>query len=218
MKRAKKKPLKADAVVQLVSVLREGGLELKEIESYLRSEELRNLLNGAADEISDEISQREEIGDEASEYLAELLAALHVDPKTYALCSGPFLSAGVAANEAFSRARRSNQQLDKALAARDEKARRSLNEAFSLSKGKLRPDQDRERLLLRDSYQEIAKYWPVLMLLPNGPYEQGLRALLEELETGAGTGTLSTDDAALYDIAHTLVDAICSSGRGNEFS
>lgn len=80
MKRAKKERLREGAVEQLVSVLREGGLKLEEIKSYLRSEELRNLLNVWADEISDEISQREEIGDkaydEASESLDEIVMEL----------------------------------------------------------------------------------------------------------------------------------------------
>jgi DNA-binding transcriptional MerR regulator len=73
MKRAKKERLREGAVEQLVSVLREGGLKLEEIKSYLRSEELRNLLNVWADEISDEISQREEIGDKAYDEASEWL-------------------------------------------------------------------------------------------------------------------------------------------------
>lgn len=67
MKPEKKERLKEDAVIELVSVLREGGFKPKEIESYLRSGELRNLLNEWAEEISDEISQREKVGDEAYE-------------------------------------------------------------------------------------------------------------------------------------------------------
>jgi len=73
MKRAKKKRLEEDAVIELVSKLREGGLKLTEIESYLRSEELRNLLNEHADSISEEISQRQEIGDEAYDKAFEWL-------------------------------------------------------------------------------------------------------------------------------------------------
>ena len=73
MKRAKKERLRERAVVQLVSVLREGGLKLEEIKSYLRSEELRNLLNVWADEISDEISQREEVGDEVCDEASKWL-------------------------------------------------------------------------------------------------------------------------------------------------
>jgi hypothetical protein len=175
--------------------------------------------DGEAEPAASRIDALDEMAAERRfQYLVDLLDALQLDPTTYEQCSGPAFSAAVAANEALSRARRSNQLLDKALAARDEQAHRSLDEAFSLSKGKLRPDQDRERQLLRDAYQEIAKYWHVLMLFPNGPYEDVLRVLVEELETDAGAGTLSTDDAALYGIARTLVDAFKGNGRGNEFS
>ncbi len=82
----------------------------------------------------------------------------------------------------------------------------------------MRPGQERKRQLLRDAYQEIAKYWPVLMLFPSGPYEDVLRALVEKLEPDAGAGTLSTDDAALYDIARTLFDAFKGNSRGREVS
>ncbi len=156
--------------------------------------------------------------DQKAQYLAELLDALHVDPETYAQCSGPALSAAVAANEAFSRARSSNQLLDKALAARDEQARMSLEQAYSLRNNQLRPGQERKKQLLRVAYQEIAQNWPVLMLFPNGPYEQDLRALVEALEPDAGAGHLSSEQTALYDVARTLFETFRGNGRGNEFS
>ncbi|MES0404005.1 MAG: hypothetical protein ABUJ93_10960, partial [Hyphomicrobium sp.] len=176
--------------------------------------------DGEAEPTASPINALDEMAsaDQKAQYLADLLDALHVDLETYEHFSGPAFSAAVAANEEFSRARRSNQTLDNALAARDEQARASLENAFSLRNSQLRPGQERKRQLLRDAYQEIAKYWHVLMLFPNGPYEDVLRVLVEELETDAGAGTLSTDDAALYGIARTLVDAFKGNGRGNEFS
>ena len=156
--------------------------------------------------------------DQKAQYLADLLDALHVDLETYEHFSGPAFSAAVAANEEFSRARRSNQTLDNALAARDEQARASLENAFSLRNSQLRPGQERKRQLLRDAYQEIANYWPVLMLFPNGPYEDVLRALVEELETDAGAGRLSAEEDRLNKVARALVDAFRGNGRGREFS
>lgn len=156
--------------------------------------------------------------DQKAQYLADLLDALGVDLETYEQFSGPAFSAAVAANEEFSRARRSNQMLDNALAVRDEQTRASLEKAFSLRNSQLRPDQGRKQQLLRQAYQEIEQNWPVLMLFPNGPYEQDLRALVERLEPDAGAGHLSEEHDRLYEVARTLLDAFRANGRGREFS
>ncbi len=61
--------------------------------------------------------------------------------------------------------------------------------------------------LLDDAYQELDQHWPVLMLLPNGPYESVVHELVERLEPDAGAGRLSNEQQALYDIARALADA-----------
>ena len=142
-----------------------------------------------------------------SRYTARLLEAMNLDPTFFEDLHGAAFGAAIAANEAFARARHSNQMLDQQLTVRDEEAQLSLDQAYTHIKGKLKPGADWERQLLRDAYQEIEQNWPIIMLLPNGPYEMVLRTMVEALEADAGAGGLSTEQGELYDIARALVDA-----------
>ena len=151
-------------------------------------------------------------------YIARLLEAMNLDPTFFEDLHGAAFGAAIAANEAFTRARHSNQMLDQQLTVRDEEAQISLDQAYTHLKGKLRPGADWERQLLRDAYQEIEQSWPVIMLLPNGPYETVLKSMVEALEADAGAGGLSTEQTELYDIARALVDAFRGNARGNEVS
>jgi hypothetical protein len=150
--------------------------------------------------------------------VAQLLEALRLDPATYNRLEGPSLTAAVAANDAFVRARQSNQMLDEQLTERDEQARISLDHAYSLLKSKLRPSETWELQLLGDAYHDIDQSWAVLMLLPNGPYETVLKEIVEALEADAGAGLLSTEEQGLYDIARALTVAFKSNARTNELS
>ncbi|MCK9912219.1 hypothetical protein MXD81_23900, partial [Microbacteriaceae bacterium K1510] len=85
------------------------------------------------------------------------------------------------------------------LRTRDDEARLSFDEAYSLIKNTLAPHASWDRQMLDDSYQELDQHWAVLMLLPNGPYESVLREVVENLEADAGAGRLSNEQQALYD-------------------
>jgi hypothetical protein len=150
------------------------------------------------------------------QFVSDLLEALRLDPATYELVTGPEFAAAVAANEAFTRARQSNQALDERLTERDEQAHMSLDHAYSLLKSKLKPREIVERQALRAAYEEIEEAWSVLMLLPNGPYETVLKEIIEVLEPDAGDDRLSTEHASLYEIARALADAFKSNTRSNE--
>ncbi|MES1179567.1 MAG: hypothetical protein ABUL43_00050, partial [Hyphomicrobium sp.] len=151
-------------------------------------------------------------------FTAGLLEALNLDASLYEELPGNALGAAFAANDAFNRARRSNQVLDEQLTRREEEAQISLDQAYNYLKGKLKPTEDWERQLLRDAYQDIEQHWPVLMLLPNGPFEMVVRDIVEQLEPDAGAGRLSTEQAEIYDIARALVHAFTGNGRGSEMS
>jgi hypothetical protein len=153
-----------------------------------------------------------------AEFMADLLVAIGLDPARYEKITGPAFAAAVAANEAFTRARHSNQQLDEYLTERDEQARMSLDQAFSLLMDRLSSNRDIERQVLAESFDEIDQHWSVLMLLPNGPFENVMREIVDMLEADAGNGVLSTEDEALYEIARKLADAFKSNARGNELS
>ena len=85
--------------------------------------------------------------------------------------SGGAQSAAIAANEAFARAAAAQRALDGSCAsARTMRASPSTRRT-RLLKSKLKPQASWDRQLLDEAYQELDQHWPVLMLLPNGPYE-----------------------------------------------
>ncbi len=194
---------------------RYGGSVTEHSKAIEHRPEQRQLPPAAANEDDEE---PESALDVRSRFVAQLLAALRLDPAIYERIEGAAFVAAVAANEAFVRARQSNKALDDHLTERDEQARISLDHAYTLLKGKLRAGESRELQLLGDAYHEIDQCWSVLMLLPNGPYETVLKEIVEALEADAGSGVLSTEESALYDIARALADAFKANVRTNELS
>ncbi len=72
--------------------------------------------------------------------------------------------------------------------------------------------------MLADAYQDLDQSWPVLMLMPNGPYESLLRDIVEALEADAGAGRLSGEDNDLYESARSLAEAFKANGRNSDTS
>jgi hypothetical protein len=153
-----------------------------------------------------------------SEFLAEMLEALSLDPAAYERVSGAVLGAAIAANEAFTRTRRSNALLDDKLTERDEQARIALDHVHEILAQSLDPHEKWEQQLLTDAYGEIEKNWEILMLLPNGPYQSILGSVVEALEPDSGAGRLSAEDQGLLDIAHKLLHALEGNARTTETS
>ncbi len=167
---------------------------------------------------ANEDGEQESAHELRSRYVIDLLEAMRVDPGSYELVSGPALGAAVAANEAFARVRRSHQALDRLLAGREEEAHISFANARSFLLNRLKPHQSWEQQVLMGAIDEIDQNWPIVMLLPNGPYEAVLKETVEAMEADAGAGALSTEEAALYDIARALTDAFKSNGRSGELA
>jgi hypothetical protein len=151
-------------------------------------------------------------------FVSHLLTALNVDPMAWGRVSGSVYASALAANEAFGRARHSNHALDASLAKRDDQARDTFNQAYGHLKGKLQPQQSWQHQMLSDAYQDLDQSWPVLMLMPNGPYESLLRDIVESLEADAGAGRLSGDDHALFESARSLAEAFKANGRNSDAS
>jgi hypothetical protein len=151
-------------------------------------------------------------------FIAKLLAALNLRAETWERVSGNVLMAAIATNEAFNRARRSNGALDAVLRKRDDEARFSFDEAYSLIKNTLPPHASWERQMLEDATQDLDQHWPILMLLPNGPFESVLRDVVDSLEPDAGAGRLASEQQALYAIARELTDAFKGNARTDEAS
>ncbi|CAN1724065.1 conserved membrane protein of unknown function [Hyphomicrobium sp. 1Nfss2.1] len=149
-------------------------------------------------------------------FLEQLLAALNLRPEAWERVSGSAHMAAIAANEAFNRARRAHGSLDALLRTRDDEARLSFDEAYSMIKSTLQPHSSWERHMLDDAYQELDQHWPVLMLLPNGPFELVLRDIVEKLEPDAGGGALTADQQSLLEISRALFEAFQANSRADE--
>jgi hypothetical protein len=153
-----------------------------------------------------------------SRFIAELLAALRLDPACLERLQGPSLTAAVAAHDSFARARQGNQMLDEKLTERDEQAHILLDHAYTLLKEKLPQNADKALEVLGDACHEIDQIWPVLMLMPDGPFEIVIKEIVEALEADAGAGALSTNEVALYELTRVLADAFKANARANELS
>ncbi len=151
-------------------------------------------------------------------FVTQLLAALNIDPSTWERVSGGAHSAAIAAKEAFARTRRLNAPLDAFLRKHEEDARLVFDEMYTLLKNGLKPQATWDRQLLDDAYQELDQHWHVVMLLPNGPYEQVVREVVEGLEADNGAGLLSSDQQSLYGLARKLLDIFKANARSNETS
>ena len=166
---------------------------------------LTRLNDVRAEEPASERSQHET-------YVAKLLSALDINPDAYYAMPDEGLAAAVAASDAFKRARESNRYLSQKLMERDEDARAALD-AIS---GQLQTS-GHDAGGLRSADDEINQNWPIFLLLPNGPYEQVVTEMLEELEPQAGDGRLSAEESQLFVIVRKLREAF-NSPRNSEQS
>lgn len=144
------------------------------------------------------------------QYVATLLSALEVQPDAFFGLTAEGFAAAAAAGEAFKRARESNRYLAQKLFERDEEARNVLD---SMSSHLQSTGMDPAGLRAAD--EEIAQNWPILMLLPSGPYEQVIVEMLEELEPQAGDGRLSAEQAQLFAVVRKLREAFSGNPRNS---
>jgi hypothetical protein len=149
-------------------------------------------------------------------FVSQLLLALNIDAQSWERVSGGAHSAAIAANDAFTRTRRLNAQLDGFLRKHEDDARLAFDEMYTLLKSRLKPHASWDRQLLDEAYLELDQHWHVLMLLPNGPFESVVHDVVERLEPNAGDGRLSSDQQALYGLSRKLLDAFKANTRSNE--
>jgi hypothetical protein len=150
------------------------------------------------------------------EFTASLIAALGVHPNAFFTMSGAAFGAAAASSEAFARARRTNQLLDNELTQRDEEARVGMDNAFYALESQLGAQDSLNRQRLKDAFQDVDQNWPILMLLPNGPYERLLAELIEGLEPLAADGALSQREISLLASAKQLRQALAANPRNCE--
>ena len=203
---------------QIGSDERRGGVlraDTGSLPDQWQSRRLLTRLNEATPQNDDEDGSDETTQDRAvrQQYVATLLSALDVHPDAFYDLTAEGLAAAVAAGEAFKRARESNRYLAQKLFERDEEARNVLD---SMSSHLQSTGMDPAGLRAAD--EEISQNWPVLMLLPAGPYELVITEMLEELEPQAGDGRLSAEQAQLFAVVRKLREAFTGNPRNSQSS
>src|SRR5690606_18385053 len=86
-----------------------------------------------------------------------------------------------------------------------EEARGTLDRAFAQEDHALRSDDGWKRRQLVSASEEVESAWGIVMLMPNGPYERGLRALVEQLEQINAEEVLPSDERILLTTAQSIL-------------
>jgi hypothetical protein len=142
--------------------------------------------------------------------LGALLEALGINPESYFQLSEQAYSAAVATGATFATVRQAVRKLDQELADTDEQASHQIDRALArLVSGGAALSNDE----LNGVQERLHQEWNVIMLLPNGPYEQGLRGIVEQLEPDNGAGALRSDDQMLFNAAQALVKELAANAR-----
>ncbi len=147
------------------------------------------------------------------DFVDQLVQAVGVRPEVYAQATGPAIGAAVSAGEAFSHVRDRNVALQSHLHARDERADKALFDAYSTIQSRIADNDERRIELLNEVHDEIRNNWPVLMLMPEGPYESLFEDLIAKLEPAAGAGRLTAEDRNLLLQLKALKTQLSASDR-----
>ncbi len=151
--------------------------------------------------------------DERVRATAALIAPRGVDVDSYVLLSGPVLEAAHAAGKAFHDLCGTVRALGQELAELDANASANVERALAQEDHALKDDDDWKRQLLNSAYKDIDKSWPVVMLLPNGPYERGVQGLVEELEPDSAADALPKDGEMLLVVAQSVAKELAVNAR-----
>ena len=148
-------------------------------------------------------------------FVDQLVQAIGVKPEIYAQATGPAIGAAISAGEAFSHVRDRNATLQHHLTDRDERAEKAFFEAYSTIQGQIADNDVRRIDLLNEAYEELRNKWSIVMLMPDGPYENLFEDLISKLEPAAGAGRLSADDRNLLLQLKGLKAQLAASGRNS---
>ena len=149
------------------------------------------------------------------DFIDQLVQAIGVQPEIYARATGPAIGAAISAGEAFNHVRDRNAALQHHLAERDERAEKAFFEAYSTIQGQIADNDERRIDLLNDAYEELRNKWAIIMLMPDGPYENLFEDLIAKLEPANGAGRLSADDRNLLLQLKSLKANLAASDRNS---
>ena len=145
---------------------------------------------------------------EQTRAIASLIEPLGMDAESYFILEGQAFGAASAAIDKLYGLRAAQRGLEQALGQVDDEARGIVERAFTEEEHALRPSDGWKRRLLQAGLEEVERNWGVVMLLPNGPYERGLRAAVERLEPENANEFLSSDEKLLLTTAQSLLNAL----------
>ena len=150
------------------------------------------------------------------DYIAQLIEALDVDSRGYLQMDTATRGAAARACDVFKRLRENNEALEVNLMRADELAHRQVDEAHGALTLAIKPSETLRKSALEAAAKTIDDDWQVLMLLPRGPYERALEALIEPLEEANGDGRLGADDQHLLRALRRLRQPLYASRRDSE--
>jgi hypothetical protein len=121
--------------------------------------------------------------------------------------------AAMAAAKVFQTIRSAYRSLDQALYEREEQARSQMDRTFAEEENSLQANDGWKLQTLRSALDEIDQNWPIVMLLPGGPYEDAVHSVVEGLEPDAAADALRREDQALHAAARTMGAEFGSNAR-----
>ncbi len=145
--------------------------------------------------------------------LESLINAIGVDAVAYASMSSEAFSAALPAADLFNRARMMNAMFDDALAMREDEVRGSLQRQ---SENLLKKLPSESHWALQHAQKEVEDNWDVLMLLPDGPYDQVIDNLIHQLEPRAAEGELQPHERMLLIATKAVRASLRSGARSSE--
>jgi hypothetical protein len=151
--------------------------------------------------------------DDRAAAIAALLMPLGVRPDDFLDIEEDGYMAALAAAKVFQTLRGTHRGLDRALSEREEAARGSFEHALAREEDALQGNAGWKLQTLRAAIDEIDQSWPVVMLLPRGPYEEAIQSVVDTLEPDAAAGTLRREDQVLFTMAQALANDLAINPR-----
>lgn len=155
----------------------------------------------------------EDVEHDAPDYVASLIEALGVQPESFEVLGGSAFDAAHAASEAMTVLRRSNRLLDQELSDREQSDHARLQRVLSHLDSNLSSSDGLKRQRLHAAAEEVEQSWPIIMLLPNGPFESALASVVDQLEPDNGAGNLRTEEQALFGMARRVHQSLAENPR-----
>ncbi len=113
----------------------------------------------------------------------------------------------------FQSLRGANRALDRALIEREEVARGVFENALAHEENALQANPGWKLQTLRAAIDEVDQSWPMMMLLPGGPYEEAIQSVVDTLEPDSAAGTLRREDQVLFAMAQALANELAKNPR-----